>query len=242
MAVPARKSAAMQLKPPSSETAAERKQTIVRALHRCIREHGYARTTLTDIALKAEMSPSHIRYYFDGKEAILKFYFEMLCHDIVSEIRRIPFHDPEQWLCDFARYYFGNPRISQTGLAVIVEIFGVAMHDAGMKAIKIGFDNEMRAILRRFFEQAGCAEGLTPETAAELARAMDIGLKYSTAFCETKPETLEAMVLAGIRLLMQSGSRRAVRSRANTCARPPDTKASAVRIADDHAARRANAL
>ncbi|HEY1710766.1 MAG TPA: TetR/AcrR family transcriptional regulator [Rhizomicrobium sp.] len=181
----------------------DRKLAIVRALHRCVRERGYARTSLTDIALRARMSPSHIRYYFDGKEAILQFYFAMLCRDILAEIRRIPFETPAQWLKDFARFYYGNPRISQAGLSVVVEIFGVAMHDAAMRAIKTEFDDAMRAILCRFFEQAGCAEGLTPQTAAELARAMDIGLKYSTAFSETRPEELEATILAGIGRLMR---------------------------------------
>jgi AcrR family transcriptional regulator len=189
--------------PVAPDQTNERKLAIVQALHRCVREQGYARTSLTDIALGAKMSPSHIRYYFDGKEAILKFYFEMLCRDLLAEIDRIPFETPAQWLKDFGRFYYGNPRISQAGLSVIVEIFGVAMHDSEMRAIKTGFDDAMRATLCRFFERAGCADGLTPLTAAELARAMDIGLKYSTAFSETKPEELEAMILAGIRRLMR---------------------------------------
>jgi AcrR family transcriptional regulator len=150
------------------------------------------------------MSPSHIRYYFDGKEAILRHYFAHLCRDLLAHIRAIPTEDSNAWLARFARFHFGNARISQTGLAVIVEIFGVAMHDAAMKKIKMEFDGEMLAILRRFFERAGCADGLSPATAAELARAMDVGLKYSTAFAELEPKQLESLMLAGIRRLMRS--------------------------------------
>ncbi|HEX2591800.1 MAG TPA: hypothetical protein VHL34_09910, partial [Rhizomicrobium sp.] len=71
-----------------------------------------------------------------------------------------------------------------------------------MRAIKTAFDDGMRAILVRFFAAAGCAGGLTPHTAAaELARAMDVGLKYLTAFSEMKPQALERTILAGIRRL-----------------------------------------
>jgi len=62
----------------------------------------------------------------------------------------------------------------------------------------------MLAILRQFFERAGCADGLSPPMAAELARAMDIGLKYSTAFAELEPKQLESLMLAGIRRLMRA--------------------------------------
>src|ERR1041384_2751213 len=37
-----------------NESSNDRRQAIIRALHRCIREQGYAATSLTDIALKAK--------------------------------------------------------------------------------------------------------------------------------------------------------------------------------------------
>ena len=190
----------------------DRRLKIVQALHRCVREQGYARTSLTDISVRAGMSPSHIRYYFDGKEAILRFYFEMLCRDLMSEIRKIPFDTPEQWLRDFSRFYIGNPRISQAGLSVIVEIFGIAMHDEQMKQLKLTFDENMRTLLRAFFERAGCAPGLTPSSAAELTRAIDVGLKYSTAFSETSTKDLEEIFLAGIGRLIASPKNREINS------------------------------
>jgi AcrR family transcriptional regulator len=180
----------------------DRRSAIVRALHRCVRERGYARTSLTDIAVRAGMSPSHIRYYFDGKDAILRHYFEALCVDLLAEIKKIEMTSPEQWLHDLSRFYVGNPRISQAGLSVIVEIFGFAMHDIAMKEIKTRFDEEMHALWRGFFEQAGCADGLTPDIAATLVRAMDIGLKYGSAFCETESGRLEGIFIAGVNCIL----------------------------------------
>jgi len=197
-----------------NESSNDRRQAIIRALHRCIREQGYAATSLTDIALKAKMSPSHIRYYFAGKDAILRDYFSQLCADLLEQIHAIPFDDPEAWLKQFARFHFGNPRISQSGLAVIVEIFGVAMHDADMKRTKLAFDESMLAILEAFFERVGCAPGLTPRVAAQLARAMDVGLKYATAFAETEPEELEQLMLSGFRSLTKLKVARLTEARA----------------------------
>jgi AcrR family transcriptional regulator len=44
----------------------ERRGKILQALHRCISKRGFSRSSLTDIAIEAGMSPSHIRYYFEG--------------------------------------------------------------------------------------------------------------------------------------------------------------------------------
>jgi AcrR family transcriptional regulator len=158
---------------------------------------------LTDIAIRAGMSPSHIRYYFDGKDAILRYYFEALCVHLLTEIQKIKFANERQWLRDFSRFYVGNPRISQAGLSVIVEIFGFAMHDPTMRKIKTWFDDEMHTIWCRFFERAGCRSGLTPDDAATLVRALDIGLKYGTAFSETEPGRLEGIFIAGVNCVLR---------------------------------------
>lgn len=164
--------------PPQSD----RRQEIVRALHRCIREQGYARTSLTDVALKAGMSPSHIRYYFEGKDAILEYYFERACTEIVAEIRAIRLDDPTQWLRDFTDFFIANPRMSRGGLAVMIEIFGVSVHDPKLRRIKIEYDTAVRTILTNFFTRVGVAPGLTPPLAAEIIQALEAGLKYNAVF------------------------------------------------------------
>jgi AcrR family transcriptional regulator len=188
----------------SDSEGTDKRLQIVQALHRCIRERGYSRTSLTDVAIRARMSPSHIRYYFSGKEGILEFYLEILCRDLIGEIRRIPLDDPAEWLKRFSGFYIGNARISQAGLAVIVEIFGIAMHDTRMRETKQKFDQELRDILTEFFGRAGCADGLTPAIAAELTRALDIGLKYNMAFAESLSAEREQIFLAGVNRLLRT--------------------------------------
>src|SRR3974377_650880 len=50
----------------------KRRRGIFQALHDCVIAQGYAKTTLADIARAAGMSPSHLLYYFPGRDAILE--------------------------------------------------------------------------------------------------------------------------------------------------------------------------
>lgn len=175
----------------------------MQALHRCIREKGYASTSLTDIAVRAKMSPSHIRYYFDGKDAILEHYLDTTCTDIVRDIKAIEDDDPFEWLRKFSDYYIRNPRISAVGLSVMVEIFGVSVHQPRLREIKTAYDNEIRGVLTRFFTRAGGATSLPPAMAAEIIQALEAGLKYNAVFEEHyDPERATTAFLAAIERLL----------------------------------------
>lgn len=174
----------------------------MQALHRCIRETGYASASLTAIAVKAGMSPSHIRYYFENKDAILEYYLHGLCRRIIDDLQRIPTDDRWIWLDQFCDYYIRNPRISRVGLGVLVEVFGVSVHQPALHAIKAQFDNDIRALLQGFFEDVGCASGVTPELAAEIAQAVEVGVKYNAVFQKGyDPLRADAIFVAVIRSL-----------------------------------------
>jgi AcrR family transcriptional regulator len=150
----------------------DRRATILRALYKCIKQQGYSKTSLTDISMAAGMSPSHIRYYFGGKEAVLEEYFRQACEAILEGIHRIPEDDPERWFQEFVDYFISNPWITRQRLSVMVEIFGIAVHDPVLREIKARYDREIRTILQRYFEQVGCAEGVSPPVAAEVAQSL----------------------------------------------------------------------
>jgi hypothetical protein len=63
-----------------------------------------------------------------------------------------------------------------------MEIFGLSVHDKDLRRIKANYDNQIRKILERYFERAGCAPGLTPASAAEISQALEAGLKYNAVF------------------------------------------------------------
>lgn len=160
----------------------DRRQRIVDALDACIRKTGFAGASLTDIAVEAGISPSHVRYYFESKEDILEFYLSSLSAEILDEIAAIERADPEQWLETFSRYFSSNPKVSSTGIAVLMEIFGVSVHHPKLAAIKRGHDAAIRQVFREFFEWAGVAEGLSIDDAAYTGWALDSGMKFNAAF------------------------------------------------------------
>lgn len=185
------------------ELSADRRARIVQALHRCIREKGYASTSLTDIAIRAAMSPSHIRYYFDGKDAILEYYLQITCDDIVRDIRAIEDEDPLGWLRKFSDYYIRNPRISAVGLGVMVEIFGVSVHQPRLREIKTAYDEQIRAVLTDFFERAGDSTSVPAPMAAEIIQALEAGLKYNAVFeARYDPSKATAAFLAAVESLL----------------------------------------
>jgi AcrR family transcriptional regulator len=165
-----------------SRGGADRRVRIANAMDNCIRDKGYAATSLTDIAVKAAMSPSHIRYYFDGKAEILEFYLDAMCEEIVREISALARRTPAQWLDDFTAYFFSNPAMTRDSVAVLVEVFATAVHNPKLARIKIKYDDFIRKTFLEFFRWAGCAEGVTPADAAYMAAALDSGMKFNAVF------------------------------------------------------------
>jgi AcrR family transcriptional regulator len=180
----------------------ERRQSIIRALNRCIRKRGFSKSSLTDIAVEAGMSPSHIRYYFDGKAAILEALLEQTCRQILENIHAIDTSDPWDWFEEFATFFIGNPWITPSRLSVVMEMFGVSVHDDTLRRIKADYDLEIRRVLENFFERVGCAETLTPKDAAEVAQALEAGIKFNAVIQDTfDPEHARHIFISGIRRL-----------------------------------------
>lgn len=163
--------------------AEDKRDQIVRAMHRCIREKGFSGTSLTDIAVAAAMSPSHIRYYFDGKDAILEHFFARHCDAIVEGVKAIAEQDLAIWYKAYVDYYIANPQIRPANLSVIVEIFGLSVHQSRLRAIKNAYSAEMQAVLVGFFQRAGLSRGDAERSAAAL-HAFEVGLKFDAAFAD----------------------------------------------------------
>jgi len=160
----------------------DRRGRIALAMDACIREKGYAATSLTDIAIKAHMSPSHIRYYFETREEILEFYLGAICDQIIVDIEAIPRKTPAQWMKDFIRYFINNPDMNRTTVMLLVEIFAVSAHNAKLMKIKVKYDNFVRKTFVDFFKWAGTAPGVDPDDAAYHLWALEGGMKFNSMF------------------------------------------------------------
>jgi len=159
-----------------------RRARIAEALNICIQEQGYAATSLTHIASRAGLSPSHLRYYFASKDDILEYFFERYCDQIMAEIMRIGRTTPEEWLENFSAYIIGTPRVNRGNVGAMVEIFGVALHHSKLAAAKERYDNFLRRVFLDFFLWAGTARGIDPNDAAYTGWSLEIGMKLNALF------------------------------------------------------------
>jgi AcrR family transcriptional regulator len=166
----------------STESRDDRRTQIAAALASLIRKQGYAATSLTDIAVTANLSPSHLRYYFATKEEILEHYFRSFCDRITADILRFERTTPEAWLEAFAAYVIGTPRVNRGTMGAMVEIFGVALHHPALADAKTRYDNFMRRVFLDFFLWAGTARGIEPHDAAYQGWSLQIGMKLNALF------------------------------------------------------------
>ena len=78
--------AGTKTKPQVTKRGNQRRRSILEGFHECVIDKGYAKTSLQDIATKADLYPSHVLYYFEGKEAIFKQYFENMAARILRDL------------------------------------------------------------------------------------------------------------------------------------------------------------
>jgi AcrR family transcriptional regulator len=180
--------------------ASDRRARIVEALDRCIRTTGVAAISLTEIAAAAEMSLSHLRYYFESKDEVIEYYLQSLSDEILRDIEAIERRTPEQWLEDFVAFYVANPKLTSTSVGVVIEIFGVSVHNKALARVKNRHDAAIRDTLRSYFDWAGTAGGMTVDEAAYTAWCLEAGMKFNAAFQEDfSSERAGAIFLAEMR-------------------------------------------
>ena len=137
----------------------ERLNRILQALHDCIIEKGYARTTLKDVAQVAEMSPSHLLYYFRGKDAILDHYFQNISDRILERIDGFRHERPERQVERFADLFFAGKGITKSEIGFMLECFGVAVHHGELGRKKSELDRRCKDYLAELFERISGVSG-----------------------------------------------------------------------------------
>ncbi len=161
---------------------AARRRRIFQSLHDCIIRKGYIKTTLADIAEQAEMSASHLLYYFKGKEDILEQYFHNVSVRFLERIDAMDELAPEQQISALADLWFKGETSARREIGFMLECFGAAVHDRTLKRTKTGFDRQCKAWLRDVFEKAPALLMGSPADAAEIAYSTMIGLRSAVYF------------------------------------------------------------
>jgi AcrR family transcriptional regulator len=159
----------------------KRRARILAAFHDCIIDKGYAKTTLRDVARTADMSASHLLYYFAGKDTMLEHYFENVAQRIVERIDSFSGESPEQQIELLADLFFAGKGITRSEIGFMLECFGVAVHDSQIRSDKTKLDRFCKKYLKELFKQSpGGASNA--KAYAEISYAMLIGLRTAAYF------------------------------------------------------------
>jgi len=159
----------------------KRRARILAAFHDCIIDKGYAKTTLRDVARTADMSASHLLYYFAGKDTMLEHYFENVAQRIVERIDSFTGESPEQQIELLADLFFAGKGITRSEIGFMLECFGVAVHDSQIRSDKTKLDRFCKKYLTQLFKQSpGGASNA--KAYAEISYAMLIGLRTAAYF------------------------------------------------------------
>jgi AcrR family transcriptional regulator len=181
--VSARKNRESAARQEPSRAGGKHRSGIFKALHDCIVEQGYARTSLTDVARAAGMSPSHLLYYFPGKDAILEDYFAHVATRIIRRLEAVRAESPERVIDELARLFFSGAGMTKSEAGFMLECFGVAVHDRPLHREKAELDRYCKNYLREMFERSPCGPEAARD-AAEVAYAMLVGLRTAAFFDE----------------------------------------------------------
>ena len=162
----------------------QRRARIVQALRECMLERGYAGTSLSDIARAAGMTPSHLLYYFKGKDAIVNAYWQTLAEDLLTRLRAIE-HEPLERRIDLlTEVMLSGETASWPDLGLFLELCGLAVHQKDLYQTKARFDREFKAWLAHQLEDAPRRLGPFTAMAAESAYSLLMGLCTSAYFDE----------------------------------------------------------
>lgn len=142
---------------------------------------GYAASTLSDIAAEADMSSSHLLYYYPGKEAIVTDFFDTVCKRFKRELSELP-AEPDRKLDAIADLFLGPRRSDKTERAVMLDLFGQTVQNRAMRKAKAAHDRFIRAELVKIFKQTPRTPGSTPQDAAQTAYAMLMGLRANSFY------------------------------------------------------------
>ena len=159
-----------------------RRRKIFKSLHDCIEVEGYVNTSLQDIANRAEMSASHLCYYFSGKDAILLEYFESVSARILEQVEALNKGTPQEQIKALADFWFKGKARSRKEIGIMLECFGVAVNHEALCQAKNRFDETCKSYLITLFDDAPSVLGQSSRDAAEVCYALTIGLRSSVYF------------------------------------------------------------
>jgi AcrR family transcriptional regulator len=160
----------------------KRRRKIFRSLHDCILEKGYVKTTLADVAQGADMTASHLLYYFNGKEDVLEQYFDNVSVRFMGQLEELSRLDTRERITGLTDFWFKGEASTRKEIGFMLECFGAAVNDDVLRVTKAEFDARCKAFLVDIFDSAPDIFMRSAKDSAELCYALMIGLRSAVYF------------------------------------------------------------
>lgn len=160
----------------------DRRGAIRYGLFQCIRDKGYAATTLADVAAASGLSPSHLLYYYESKDAVLEDLFAAATRHMREDLARMPWLSVDDAFDALADYFLGGEAFSRTELATMLQFWGLSTHHPRLRETKAEFDDDLRQRLTDAFRRSKRLAGTSPRDAADTAFALLSGLLSASYF------------------------------------------------------------
>ena len=179
-----------------------RKMNVFRSLHDRIIEKGYAGTTLEDIARGANMTPSHLLYYFNGKEDVLEQYFQFVSERFLDRVQDLLNHPPSNQLKEFTEIWFKSGSTTKEEIGFMLECFGAAVNNKTLHTIKAKFEKDCKAVLGKILSKSNKIAPIREnKDSAQATFSLMIGLRSSVYFDDIDLEEARRLFLRAVERL-----------------------------------------
>lgn len=158
------------------ESAAQRKEALIRATLALVAEKGVRGATVRGIAERAEVTQGLIRHYFSSKEELVTAAFDYHM-TLMTELTFAPAEELKGSARDRLRVFVQSsltpPVVDPRSIALWASFLNKVQHDAQMKETHartyIDFRDRLQELIRAALEEAGIA--VRPERLYQLATA-----------------------------------------------------------------------
>jgi AcrR family transcriptional regulator len=161
-----------------------RRGAIVAALRRCMLTKGYAETSLTDLANAADMSVSHLLYYYPSKDAVLLDLSDQVNARIWTDVTAFGDEPPEERIHVLVDNVFVRGAFEKSELGLVRELMALSTHRPELQAKLQAYSGKMMGYLEDLFSKVPRQPGLSALDAAEVAGATWIGLVTNSDYDE----------------------------------------------------------
>ncbi len=175
---------------PRASNPRNRRAKIVAALKHCMIDKGYAETSLTDLARAADMTVSHLLYYYAGKELVLLDLCDEVTARVLSDVTAHRDEPAEERIHVLVDNVFIRGAVSGPEMGIVRELIALAIHRPELRQRLSEFNRQMLNYLEDLFDKTPRHPGSSAHDAAEIASALWMGLFSNVEFDERLNESL----------------------------------------------------